>query len=93
MNSINTNNPSLSFIHQQSSTDNSAVAQYKTNDTANKTMDTNQLTHLMLSVKNAPETSMHNERLNQIKAALQSDTYCIDFDELIHNVLVSDHEL
>lgn len=93
MNPINTNNSSFSCIQQQPSLDNSLVAQQKPNDIVNKAMDTNQLTNLLLSVNNAPESQVHTERLNQIKAALHADTYCIDFDELVNNVLVSDHEL
>lgn len=93
MNPINTNNPSVSFIQQKPSLDNSLVAQHKANNIVNKAIDTNQLTNLLLSVNNAPESQVYTERLSQIKAALNADTYCIDFDELVNNVLVSDHEL
>lgn len=50
-----------------------------------------QLVDLLALVKNSPEVIIHSERLNQIRMEIHSNTYSMDFDSLVDNILVSDY--
>lgn len=50
-----------------------------------------QLIDLLSLVKQSPEMSIATERLQQIRNAIHADTYSIDLDSLVENILVSDH--
>lgn len=61
------------------------------NDGFIKNSSENQLVDLLALVKNSPQMSIQNERLNQLRMEINSDTYSIDLDSLVENVLVSDY--
>lgn len=50
-----------------------------------------QLVDLLSLVKNSPEMTISTERLEQLRNDIQSNTYSIDMDSLIENILVSDY--
>lgn len=51
-----------------------------------------QLIDLLALVKKSPESTTSPQRLNEIKTEIHSNSYSIDFDELINNILASDYE-
>lgn len=50
-----------------------------------------QLVDLLSLVKKSPDMSIATERLEQLRSDISSNTYFIDLDSLVDNILASDH--
>jgi anti-sigma28 factor (negative regulator of flagellin synthesis) len=93
VNPIDNDRPWIGFVRQNQNP--TEITGNKPNNHevfARKSSET-QLAGLLLLIKDAPEISFYNERINQLKAEIRSNTYDLDLDNLVENILASDYEL
>jgi anti-sigma28 factor (negative regulator of flagellin synthesis) len=92
MNPIDNERASISFIRELQSQNKKETKQNDSDGMIKKT-DMNQLRDLLSVVKSSMEPTKDLDRLNQIKAAINSQSYVIDFDGLAHNILAVEYEI
>ncbi|MDP1603540.1 MAG: hypothetical protein Q8M03_09775 [Legionella sp.] len=92
MKSIDMDRISMGLIHQ-SNQEGVKIKKITTPESSPTRHMTSGLINLLSLVKHAPELNDTQKQVQNLKAAIQSDTYLIDMDSLINNIWVAEHEL